>query len=857
MNRFPFLLARWEARHALSRVGVFMLSISLGVAALVSVRSFRADMTRSIAREAQVLMGADVRLSGRRPLEGAPAALVDSLETAGHQTARVVTTPSMVLAPATGSVRLTQVRAVEGGWPFYGRVRTRPAGLWPDGTGEGDILVDPAILTRFGVETGDSLQVGEVRFRIRGTVEELPTELGFQAAAGPRIFLDPAQLDASGILTFGSLARYQTFLRMPERGDQDRLETAWADRLADARVDWDTAREEASDLTDAVGFLGRYLGLVGLAALLLGGIGVGSAIHVFVRERLTEVAVLRCLGARQGPVFGAYLLQAAGLGLAGSAVGAVAGVGLQFLLPTLLGGTLPVAVEPALAPASVLGGMAAGVWVSLAFALLPLLGIRDAPPLRALRHSLEPAASPRDPWRMATVLLVAASVLGLAVLEAPSTREGLAFAGALAIVVALLAGTGWLLARAARRWTPVRAPYPLRQGLSNLFRPGNQTVAVTLALGLGAFVVGTVLLVQRNLARELALEEDRGQPNLLLFDIQGDQLDPILELLPAGAGAEATPLITSRIVAVNGRTPSQLRTLPYERQPAAWALRRTYRHTFRDTLTDAETLVEGRWWDAPAGEGGETEGASGTEAEGEPSPARISMEEELARELRVGVGDRITWEVSGIRLESRITSVRQVDWGQFQTNFFVVFEPASLRDAPATWVVLASVPDADVRAGVQRDLLDRFPNVSALDLTRVREVLAGILSRVAQGVAFMALFAALAGTLVLAGALAASRHQRLVEGALLRTLGARRGQVLSVLLSEYLALGMLGALTGLVLAVVASALLVRLGFGIPWRGDAGVVLGIWAGVSVLTVVTGLLGSRDLLRRPPLPVLRGD
>lgn len=845
MNRFPFILARWEARHAFSRIGVFMLSISLGVAALVAVRSFRADMSRSIADEAQALLGGDIRLSARRPLEGRALALLDSLEAAGHPSARTVTTPSMVLAPSSGIVRLVQVRAVDGRWPLYGSPTTTPSGRWGDLPAGDQVVVDPPLLTQFGVTVGASLQIGRRRFRIAATVEGLPASPGVQAAVGPRVYLRDTALESTGVLVFASLARYQTFLSIPEPGDQGRIATRYEDMLDTEQVDFDTAREEARDLTEAVGFLGRYLGLVGLGALLLGGIGVGSAIHVFVKERLTEVAVLRCLGAVQRSVFGAFVLQAAALGLAGSLVGAAVGVGLQFLLPLVLSGALPVPVQPALAPGTVAGGVAVGVWVALVFSLLPLLSVRDTPPLRALRHSLEPPVSARDPWRVGAVLLIGASVGGLAVLEAPSWREGLAFAGGLAVTVGVLALLGRLLGRLARRFLPRSAPYPVRQGLSNLFRPRNQTVAVTLALGFGAFVVCTVLLIQQNLARELRLESLQGQPNLLLFDIQDDQREGVLELLPPSAreGAEVTPLVSSRVAAINGRDRDALQTLPWEEQPAGWALRRDYRHTWRDTLTDAETLVEGAWWDeAPPAE---------------PGVARISMEVEVARDLNVELGDRVTWDVSGIPVESRVVSLREVDWGRFQTNFFVVFEPGALDGAPASWVVLTGIPDATGRAGVQQALVERFPNVSALDLTRVQEAVRAILEKVGQGIAFLAVFAALAGVLDLAGALASSRHQRLVEGALLRTVGARRGQILAILMSEYLALGALGALAGTALGATAAGLLLRFGFQVPVEISPWIPAGIWAGVCLVTVVTGLLGSRDLLRRPPLPVLRGD
>jgi putative ABC transport system permease protein len=821
-----------------------MLSISLGVAALVAVRSFRADVSRSIEREAQVLLGADVRMSSRQPLRDSIRQVVDSLEAAGHQRARMVTAASMVLAPASGNVRLLQVRAVEGGWPFYGAVVTTPEHRW-GALQRDEALVDPAVVTQLGVGVGDTIRIGESRFLVAGTVRDLPTDLGFQTAVAPRVFIPLEALASTGIIGFGSIARYETFLTIPDAEDRARLEERHEDTFRAAQVVVQTAEEQADDLTEAVGFLGRYLGLVGLAALLLGGIGVGSAIHVFVKERLTEVAVLRCIGARQGSVFSAYLLQAGGLGLLGALLGAGIGVGLQQTLPVLLASALPVQVDPRLSWVTVAWGVGMGMWVALIFALLPLLTIRDVPPLRALRHGLEPTRSALDPLRVGAVGLAGLTVTLLAVLEAPSPGEGLAFAGALAVTAALLAGVGKGLAGVARRLNLQRAPYPLRQGVSNLFRPRNQTISVTLALGFGAFVVGTVLLIRSNLTRELSIQATEGQPNLLVFDIQSDQRDGVVDLLSPAvrSRAEVTSLVPARLTAINGVTRGEFSSLPREERPAGWAVRRDYRHTFRWELTEAEILVAGEWWDDAR--------------EVEPGVARISMESELADDLKVGLGDRISWDVSGVRVESEIVSLREVDWSRFQTNFFVVFEPGSLDAAPSTYVILTRMEGEEARALFQRDLVNRYSNVSVLDLTRVQETVDAILARVTQAIAFLALFAALAGVLVLGGALASSRHQRLQEGALLRTLGARRPQILAVIFAEYLALGVLATLAGLVLALAASGFLVSLGFQIPFIPDYRVLLGIWAGVSALTLATGLLGSQELLRKPPLPVLRGE
>lgn len=848
---FAFQLAMRESRHGLRRIGVYMASITLGVGALVSIHSFRDDVARSVQEEAEVLMGANARLSG----DVAPApeieTVLDSLRDAGAGVARVTTASSMILAPSTGSVRLLQVRGIDPGYPYYGAVVTNPEGAWGQHLEPGQVLVDPAVLTQFGVDIGDSLTVGTLSVRIAGTVDDLPTDVAFQTAIGPRVHMSQETLEAAELIGFGSLARYEVFLQLPDQEERSAIPNRYGDLFQTFDISFRTAEEQAQSLSNGVRFLGRFLALVGLAALLLGGVGVASAIHVYIREKRASIAVLRCLGAGQGTAFLAYLIQAALLGLIGAASGVVLGIALQEVMPMILQGVLPVDVTTRISVTSVAAGLGIGVWVAVVFALIPLLQVRDVPPLAALRQDFEPPQRRFDPLRLCAWTLLGASVLGLCAYEAPSVELGLAFAVSLAVAGAAIASVGLGLMFVTRRYFPSRASYPVRQGVSNLFRPQNQTISVTLALGFGAFVIGTIVQVEGALRDDLTVSFGSGRPNLLLFDIQIDQLEGIRALLPLDVreGAEASPIVTSRIAAINGIEPDSLRRNPdSEVRPEAWALRREYRNTYRPYVGRAEELVSGRWWDGTAGS------EDGIEVHAGELP-RVSLEVDVAESLRVGLGDTITWDVSGARIPTVITSLRSVDWGQLEPNFFAILEPGVLEDAPQNIVMVARIDDAQARVGVQRQLVGAFPNVSALDFSRVQEAIDSVLSRVRQAVAFLGGFSALAGIIVLIGALATSRMQRLREGALLRTLGARRHQVMTVLFAEYLALGSIATASGLTLAVAAAALLMPNVFEIEYVLRPLPILAIWGVVVCLTVLTGLVSSRDLLRRPPLPVLR--
>lgn len=839
--RIPFALrhAAREVRSSLRRLGVYMGTITLGVAALVAINGYRENALRSLRDEARTLLGADLRVSAGRPLPDSVRLVLDSLSDAGVSVANVVSTVTVALAP-NGRTRLVQLRAVTGGYPFYGDVETVPAGQWTALQAGGGAIVEPAVLIALGIGTGDSMRIGASWLRVSGTAPGLPPELTFRAAIGPRVFIAGRDLEATGLIGFGSLVRHEAFLAMAEESGARDFVRAQGPFLRRNEVEFETAQGEAADVARGVDWLGRFLGLVGLMALLLGGLGVGSAVHVFVADRRPTVAVLRCLGATQRTTFAAYLMQAALLGLAGATAGAILGIGVQILLPSLLDAALPFRTTFRLEWTPVLAGIATGVWVAVVFALLPLLEIRRIPPLAALRVEVEPMPA-RDPMRWAAYGALFLSVLALAVWQAPSPAEGLAFAAAIGVTLALLWGAARGAIALARRLVPRRAAFVLRQGVASVYRPHNQTVAVTMALGFGVFLVTSIWTVQHNLVRTLEPERSAAEPNLVAFDIQPDQVSDVRAILE-GYGADdlsAVSIVTARIAAVNGRTTREILEDP-DRGAEAWTLRREYRNTYRDTITTSEEIVAGEWWSGPRPAG---------------DPARISMEVGLADDLGVGVGDRITWDVQGIEIETRIVNLRAVDWARFDTNFFVVFEGGVLDAAPQSAVMVTRIADATARAEAQRDIVLAHPNVSLVDVATVQETLGRILERTTLVIRFMALFSLIAGIVVLAGAISASRFQRVRESVLLRTLGATRRQVRRILLTEYATLGVLAGVVGTVLGTIAGGLLVTRVFDMDLSLPVLPILGGLVGVVVLAAVIGLVNGGEALRRTPLAVLR--
>jgi len=846
---FVLRMAAREIRAAPRRLLLLTASIAIGVAALVAIGSFTDNLRDSVRGQARALLGADFALSSRRVFPRAAETVLDTIAAHGGTVARLTSFSGMAYVPRTSGTRLVQVAAVEGGYPFYGEIRTDPAAAWPELGRGGRVVVDPSLLTALSARVGDTLALGEARFVISGGIVSAPGNVGIRTAFGPRIYIAARDLPETRLLGFGARAEYEAFVRLAPGVSPQELAERYRPALLPERVRVRTVAEDQANLNDALGRLTGYLGLVGLIALLLGGIGVSSGVVVFIRQRLDTIAVLRCLGASAGRVLAIYATEAAAMGLAGSALGAAAGVLAQRLLPRLLAGLLPVDVQPVVSPAAVALGLGMGLWVALIFALIPLLAVRRVPPLAALRRDVEPEGRRwLDPRRLAAGAALAISVVILAQLQVGSWRKGAAFSAGVAVALLVLWGAAWLLIRAARRWLPAQWPYVWRQGLANLHRPANQTATVVLAIGFGAFLLGTLFLVQHNLLRTLRITGGPARPNLVLFDIQPDQV-PVVDRVLVDGGYRVVgpvPIVPMRIQSIKGRpamaAPADTLDAPDERAPGRrdnWAIRREYRSTYRDSLVASERLLEGRWWTRAAG------------------PTQISVEREVATELGLGIGDEVVWDIQGVPLATRVASIREVDWARFEPNFFVVFAPGALESAPQTYVTLTRVETAAARGALQRRIAERLPNVTSVDLSSVQETLERLIDRVVLAIRFMALFTLGTGTLVLVGALATSRFQRIREGALLRTLGATRGQLFLIVLSEYLSLGLMAAVVALALAGVAGWALARYVFDGSFTLPVGPFAGIGAAVVLLTVAVGLANSREVLRRPPLEVLRAE
>ncbi|MBD2768933.1 FtsX-like permease family protein [Hymenobacter sp. BT664] len=830
-----------DSRRSRTRLLLFMASIVLGIAALVGINSFGDNLARSVDEQARELLGADLVLSsGGRPF---PASMEPQLKSLGLERTREVAFGSLVEFRPGGGIRLVQVRARDGGF-FYGQWLTAPqlaAQQFATPGAAPGALVDDVLLVQFGVRIGDSVQVGRVKLPIIGRVLKTPGQSTITASVAPTVFIPVALLPKTGLIQRGSRVQYRRAFRFAPGTDVAAVLQPLTDRLNKADIDIDTVASRQKQLGRSFDDLTRYLSLVAFVALLLGCVGVASAVNLYVREKLAAVAVLRCLGASGQQALLIYLLQTAGLGLVGAALGAALGVAVQGLLPRVLGDFLPVTITVSPSWPAVLTGLATGLLMAILFALLPLLSIRRVSPLRVLRVAFEDDASRPDPLRYLVGIVIGLFIMGFAYHQTQEWKLALGFGAGLLAAFMALALLGRLLMVLLRRFFPVGWSYVWRQGLANLFRPQNQTLTLITSIGLGTFLLATLLLTQALLLGRVRLAERGAQANLVLFDIQREQLAGVEKLL----GAQRlpvllrVPIVTMRLTAINGRKTADLKRDTTSGIPS-FVFSREYRVTYRDTLNSSEKLVEGT--------------APKRDLNGTPL---ISVEAGYLRRAKLQLGDTLDFNVQGAPLRTIVGGTREVDRSRVQPSFLVVFPAGVLEQAPQFQVLLTRTTTTRELAAVQQALVRQFPNVSAIDLGLILQTIQDILGKISFVIRFMAGFSMLTGLLVLSSSVVISRYQRVRESVLLRTLGASRGQILRITLVEYGLLGLLAALAGIGLAALAAWALAVWVFEVRFGPAVLPLLALAALVATLTAGIGLFNSRDVLRRSPLEVLRAE
>lgn len=832
-----------ETRGARGRLAFFVACLGAGVAAVVAVAGLSSSLDQGIRREARQLLAADLAVESSRALPPELGRAVAELP--GARSTRVRETVTVVAAPAPpgssrpGTSQLVELKVVDGEYPFYGLLEVDPARplaalLTPE-----TAVVAPELLSRLRLAIGDRLRIGGTAFRVAGTVRAEPDRLSISPSLGPRVFLSGAGFARTGLETRGSRVEQRLLVKLADGDRAGRVEMAAA-RLRRALPDpafyrVETYKEAQPWLRNNLDRIGRFLGLVALLSLFVGGIGVAQSVRAWLAGRLDAIAVLKCLGMRPREVLALYLAQTAALGLAGSLVGIVAGAAVQLALPALFPDLIPRELIDPWQPLALLRGLGLGVGVAILFSLPPLADVLRVPPARVLRRDAEPL--PRTRWVAAlTLVALVAGVLGMAIVQSRSTELGARFTGGLLLAAGLLAFFAFLVTRAVGRLPRGHGGLALRHGLAALARPGAATVGAIVALGLGVLVVLGMWLVQRRLAEQLTADLPTDAPSAFFIDIQPDQW-PVVEAILAREQAESVssvPVVTARLVAVDGR---DVDALARGNRSRRWALTREQRLTYMRELPADNEVIAGSLWS-------------------DPERAEVSVEEEFARDLDVGLGSVLRFDIQGVPLELTITSLRTVDWRTFGINFFLVVEPGVLDAAPQHRLAAADLPRGREQR-VQDILAARYPNITLIPIRAVLEKIVSVLDRIGVGIRFLGGFTVFAGIAILAGAVAAGSARRGREVALLKTLGMTRRGVASAYMVEYALIGLVAGTIGAGGGALLAWRVLAEGFELTWRPEPlPFVLAVLA-TALLTIGAGLAASVRALEKRPIEVLRGE
>lgn len=843
MSSFVWKMAWRDSRSSRHRLLLFSISIALGIAALVGIGSIRQSLSQSIDDQARSLIGADLVFESTRPFRSEEETFLSSL---GDKQAREVRFSSMAVFPVRDSTRLVNVRALEGDLPFYGAMETVPASAAWDFRATGRALIEESLLLQFHAQPGDPIKIGDLQFTIAGALRKMPGEASAAASFAPRVYIPLQDLAGTNLLKPGSVAHYRAYVRFPEGTDVKQRIEALVPQIQRLGLEYDTVDKRKKDLGTALENLYRFLNLVGFISLLLGAVGVGSAIQAHLQQKTRTGAILRCLGMSSRRTVLVYLLQTVAMGLAAAIVGAALGIGMQRVFPPILKPFLPFAIPVTISWEPIVRGILFGFAICILFALPPLLRFRRLSPLRVFRVEVEvEAQSVRpDPILLLAYGLISTAVAGFAISQTGTWIRGVVFAAVFWVAIGIFVGVAKLLILSIRQFFPHKWSFVLRQGLANLYRPDNRTLLLTVALGLGTFLLLNLYLIRGVLLAQFESAGAKSQANIFLFDIQPDQKTGVAEVVRATGMPiiQEAPIVTMRLAEIKGRKAIDILADPKRKIPE-WELRREYRCTYREQLSDTEKIVAGRWvgrFDAEAG-----------------APIPISLDGDIAKDFDAKIGDELVFDLQGVPIKTTIASMRRVDWKRFQTNFFVVFPTGVLETAPTFHVLVSHVSTPADSAKLQNAVVARYPNVSAIDLTSIIQTVDSILSRAALVIRILSLFTVGVGIIVLMSTIWSGRYQRLQESILLRTLGASRAQIWKILGAEYFLLGLCASITGIGLAIGSSWALSRFLFKLDFAFSPWPVLITAGSVSLFTVAIGLVASRGVASRPPLEILRAE
>jgi putative ABC transport system permease protein len=831
-----------EMRGGLRGFYVFIACVALGVMAIAGVGSFASSLADGLAREGRTILGGDLSFSLIH--REATADERAFLERRGKLSAAA--TMRAMARTADGQLALVELKAVDGAYPLYGAVKldrdfALSSALAPR-DGAFGAVVDPTLLARLGVKAGARLTIGAANIEIAAVLVNEPDKLAGGIGFGPRVIIGAAALNATGLVQPGSLVRHDYRLAVP--GGSDRVAaTIVADaaaQLPDAGWRIRTRDNASPALERNVERFTQFLTLVGLTALLVGGVGVANAVKSHLDRKRDVIATLKSLGASGGKVFSIYLLQVLVLSLIGALIGLALGATLPFAIAASFGAILPLPIAPALHWNELALALLYGLLTALAFAVWPLGRAQDVPVSALFRD----AVSHERHWPRRRYIVAAAAVVALlaafAVFQAYDRRIAMIFVAAAAAVFVTLQLVGLLLMAIARR-VPHSRITAVRLAVANIHRPGALTPTIVLSLGLGLALLVTVIQIDGNLRRQfMAALPDRA-PSFYFVDIQSadaDRFDAFIRQRVPQAKLERVPMLRGRIVAANEIKAEDLKPPP----SAAWVLQSDRGITYAGEMPAGSRLAAGEWW-GPAYQG----------------PPLVSMERKIAEGLNLKIGDPITVNVLGRNITARVANLRNVDWQSLGINFVFVFSPGAFAGAPHTDIATLTLPNGggaiEEETALVKAVADAFPNVTTVRVKDALDAVGGIVRNLVLAVRGASVLALVAAVLVLGGALAAGHRHRVYDAVVLKTLGATRGRLVGAYALEYLMLGAATALFGVAAGSIAAWMVVTEMMNLPFVWLPGPAAIAAVGALAVTIAFGLIGTFSALGHKPATVLR--
>ncbi|MEO8072464.1 MAG: FtsX-like permease family protein [Acidobacteriota bacterium] len=841
---FIFNLTWREIRSSWRRLLFFFLCIAIGVGSIVALRSLIQNFSRSVGGDARALLTADFVINSSNDFSPTDVSKIE--EVIGSSTIvearNEVTETSAMARPvdkANQNFSFVELKGIEPPFPLVGNFTLSGEKPFDFKLLENKgAIVAPILLDDLNIKIGDKIRIGESEFQIRATFDEEPGGTG-GFRLGARVFVSKNAFEAAGISQNRSRVRRRILYRTSDNPTD--LITQLRETLKGTTITVQSYRETQERLGEQFERTENYLSLTGLLILVLGGVGVWNVARVFVEQKRKSVAVLKCLGASGNRIITVYLLQILTLGFLGSLFGVLlAQLGL-WLAEWRYYDVLPAKMSYAVHFPVAWQGILLGVLISLLFSALPLLQVRNIKP-RLLLHDAGGEKTRRLDWTKTIFGAISlAGLLALAVWQAGSVKVGAFFLvglGFTSLFLYLAAVVLTILLKKIKNF----GSFSVRQAINSLYRPGNQTRIILLAVGLGAFVVLAVQSLQLNLVREFDFTRNAKLPSLFFIDIQKSQIDELKQIvqMATSENVQIVPTIRARIAFVNGE-PFDFENRETRQQQGI--IGREFAVTYRPEMDENETLLAGKWWNGAANN---------------IDDAQVSVEEEMSKSLGVNVGDWMTFDISGRKIQVQIANIRKLDLRNTRTAFVFVFRPGVLEAAPQTFVatVLKKLP-ATSRAKLQREIIDKFPNVQIFDVADIVAAVQKLVNNFVLAISFVGSFVILSGILILIGSIALTKSQRIYENAILKTLGAKRPTLAAILLAEYGLLGLLAGIIGTVFATALSFGVSRYLFDIDWEFDFTLtILGVLI-TTILVMTVGAIASFDVLFRKPLGILRSQ